>query len=335
MTPAMYNAISSYFRLEDKSILEFGCQQFSRIYDKKSKGVFSDEHGVDNGSYTKFFYEKQGYNYDSIDIESGTILCDLNQDLPCLTKEYDIVTNFGTTEHIFNQYIAFQAIHTATKIGGRMFHFLPLNHSPHGLFNYNVDFFLSLCYANEYKIIEFKKAILPEESSDYLFCDINTRSDKIIYLFLVVEKTSDSCFLPAQQIMYLPKVHICKLKTLMGPFLEQVLDYILPYSNSTNISIVNHVSKFEAEVAKHRCEKVSLYCANNISLSIMKYADFSGEVVNIFDRRETDTNNKIIAVLPNEFLMKTYIYIATDKYYEEIKEMLMSRRDADNIIILN
>lgn len=335
MTPAIYSAVSRHFRLNDKDILEFGCQQLSHIFDKESKVFFFDKHGVDNGAYTKVFYEKLGYNYDSVDIDSASILCDLNQSLPLLSKEYDIVTNFGTTEHIFNQYLSFCAIHIATKVGGRIFHFLPINHSHHGLFNYSVDFFVSLCYANEYKVIEFKKALLADESCDYSFCDINEKSDKTAYLFLAVEKTSNMPFRPAQQVSYLPKIYISKLKLLIGDYFEQVEDLILPYGNFANKSIVDHILNFEFAVTKFQCEKVALYCANNISQSIIMHSEFSHKISNVFDRLVSDTDDKIFSLLPDLFLTKTYIYIATDKYYDEIKNVLVLRKDVDKIVIIN
>ncbi|WP_368163941.1 hypothetical protein [Aeromonas sp. R6-2] len=335
MTPAIYSAVSRHFRLDDKDILEFGCQQLSHIFDKESKMFFFDKHGVDNGSYTKVLYEKLGYNYDSVDIDAASILCDLNEALPLLSKEYDIVTNFGTTEHIFNQYLSFCAIHIATKVGGRIFHFLPINHSHHGLFNYSVEFFLSLCYANEYKVIEFKKALLADDLRDYSFCDINENSDKTTYLFLAVEKMSNINFRPAQQISYLPRIYISKLKFLMGDYFEKVQDLILPYGFFTNKSIVEHIFSFESAVTKFQCERVALYCANNISQSILMYSVFSHKISNVFDRYILDTENEIFSILPDIFPEKTYIYIATDKYYDEIKGALGSRKDADNIVIIN
>ena len=335
MTPAIYSAASRHFRLDDKDILEFGCQQLSNIIDKKSKMFFFDKYGVDNGTYTKVFYEKLGYTYDSVDIDAASILCDLNQDLPLLSKEYDIVTNFGTTEHIFNQYLSFCAIHIATKVGGRMFHFLPINHSHHGLFNYSVEFFLSLCYANEYKVIEFKKALLADDACDYSFCNINEQSDKVTYLFLVVEKMSNINFRPAQQISYLPKIYISKLRLLMGDYFEQVQDLILPYGCFTNKSIVEHILSFESAVTKFQCEKVSLYCANNISQSILMYSEFSHKISNVFDRCMLHTENDFFSIIPDVFSAKTYIYIATDKYYDEIKDFLGARKDSDYIVIIN
>jgi hypothetical protein len=32
--------------------------------------------------------------------------------------DFDLVVNFGTTEHLLNQYNAFKVIHDATKVGG-------------------------------------------------------------------------------------------------------------------------------------------------------------------------------------------------------------------------
>jgi len=335
MTPAMYKVISSFFRKKDKDILEFGSQQLSHVFDDENKTLFLKEYGIRDGDFTKVLYEHQGYNYDSIDIEAGTIFCDLNDGLPVLSKQYDIVTNLGTTEHIFNQHVAFCAIHGATKVGGRIFHFLPMNHSPHGLFNYNIDFFLSLCYANRYKIIDLKKAII-EESSDYSFrnvsdCDVS----KVTYLFLVVEKTSNSDFCPAQQIEYLPKISIPMLDLVMGDFFDEVAERIISHGQVINKKIIDHILMFERAIVKHGCKSVSLYCANDISFFIQKNSDCSGLIERIYDGDVQKINNEFVFQLPDVFLEKIYIYIASDRFFDEIKNELLSRKDANNIIVIN
>ena len=71
-------------------------------------------------------------------------------------NKYDLVTNMGTTEHIFNQARAFEAIHDATKIGGIMLHAVPCNgFFNHGLIKYEPKFFLYLAHSNRYEIVEW------------------------------------------------------------------------------------------------------------------------------------------------------------------------------------
>lgn len=100
-----------------------------------------------------------GFDYASIDIDGspGSIPLDLNYDdapaeaIGC----YDLVTNFGTTEHIANQLNAFKVIHELTAPGGVMLHHLPAQGMfNHGLVNYNFKFFWMLARSNGYKVLD-------------------------------------------------------------------------------------------------------------------------------------------------------------------------------------
>jgi hypothetical protein len=83
-------------------------------------------------------------------------LFDLN--VHCLAADkrnsFDIAFNFGTTEHLFNQFNAFRVIHEAVRPGGYMFHQLPATgYANHGYFNYNPLMFRELGAANDYELV--------------------------------------------------------------------------------------------------------------------------------------------------------------------------------------
>lgn len=67
----------------------------------------------------------------------------------------DLVTNNGTSEHIFDQRAVFENAHNMTKcVTGVMIHCLPF--SPwlnHGFYNYNPVLFRDLAAANEYQVM--------------------------------------------------------------------------------------------------------------------------------------------------------------------------------------
>lgn len=72
------------------------------------------------------------------------------------SRQFDLVFNLGTTEHVFNQFEAFNTIHKLCKTGGFMVHSLP--HSggrEHGFFNYHSTVFYDLAAANGYTIKAF------------------------------------------------------------------------------------------------------------------------------------------------------------------------------------
>ncbi len=100
-----------------------------------------------------------GIEYNSFDVCPAlkTELLDLNFDtLPDKYRNYyDIVTNFGTTEHVFNQWNCFAVMHGATRIGGAMYHVVPaIGYLDHGYYCYTPLFFRDLARANGYEIVD-------------------------------------------------------------------------------------------------------------------------------------------------------------------------------------
>lgn len=99
-----------------------------------------------------------GFEYKALDIfhATNTILFDLNvhEPGPGLVEKFDLVMNFGTTEHVFNQLRAFQTIHALTKVNGICYHDLPMaGYLNHALYRYDPLFFATLAPANRYEVI--------------------------------------------------------------------------------------------------------------------------------------------------------------------------------------
>jgi hypothetical protein len=68
---------------------------------------------------------------------------------------YDVVLNFGTTEHVVNQFHSFKTIHDLLAIGGIAYHQVPhIGYSDHGYFTYEPKFFQHLAEANGYEMID-------------------------------------------------------------------------------------------------------------------------------------------------------------------------------------
>jgi hypothetical protein len=109
--------------------------------------------------FARYFWQWLGLYYASIDIDGspGSIPLDLNYDHtpPESLRRYNLVTNFGTTEHIANQLNAFKVIHELAAVGGVMLHSLPVQGNVnHGLINYNLKFFWMLARSNGYKWLD-------------------------------------------------------------------------------------------------------------------------------------------------------------------------------------
>jgi hypothetical protein len=114
--------------------------------------------------WARQFWSWLGLHYAAIDIDGspGSIPLDLNyDDVPSNFKgKYEVVTNYGTTEHVANQLNAFKVIHDLTKPGGIMIHSVPAQGMfNHGLVNYNPKFFWMLSRSNGYKWLHMNFSI--------------------------------------------------------------------------------------------------------------------------------------------------------------------------------
>jgi SAM-dependent methyltransferase len=99
-----------------------------------------------------------GFEYKALDIfqAPNTILFDLNahEPGPALVGRFDLVLNFGTTEHVVNQYLALRTIYDLLKVGGVAYHDLPMSgFSGHGYFKYDPQLFVDLARANAAEVV--------------------------------------------------------------------------------------------------------------------------------------------------------------------------------------
>jgi hypothetical protein len=106
--------------------------------------------------WARQFWTWLGFDYASIDIDGSpaSVPLDLNyDDVPAdFKRRFQLVTNYGTTEHVANQLNAFKVIHDLASPGGIMIHVLPAQGMfNHGLVNYNPKFFWMLARSNGYK----------------------------------------------------------------------------------------------------------------------------------------------------------------------------------------
>ena len=102
-------------------------------------------------------YRKLGIGeYVSFDLlDERAERCDFNNP-PRGTEDFDIVTNFGTSEHIFNQAAIMRFMHELTRVNGVMLHVLPVaGGRDHGFYNYHPSFFWDIATANGYEVLVF------------------------------------------------------------------------------------------------------------------------------------------------------------------------------------
>ena len=114
--------------------------------------------GGRNEAFIGELFEAAGMHYESFDIADGyrTTVLDLNHAvLPAdLQRKFDLVLNFGTTEHILNQLNCFKVIHDATKVGGYIYHSLPaVGYVDHGYITYTGRCFFDIAGYNDYELV--------------------------------------------------------------------------------------------------------------------------------------------------------------------------------------
>lgn len=88
--------------------------------------------------------------------KNGALKRDLSKPVDEWQSYFDMVTNFGTTEHINNgQYDVFKNIHNFVKVGGVMVHALPLvgHWKRHCKYHYEEDFPETLSTINGYECV--------------------------------------------------------------------------------------------------------------------------------------------------------------------------------------
>jgi len=144
-----------------------------------------------------------GFTYKALDIfeDENTIMFDLNIHSPeeGMCEKFDMVTNFGTTEHVINQYLSMKTIHELAKPGGLIYHELPMSgYHYHGYFSYNPLLFHDLADTNSYSIIiqNFSKASSPTPAPRFMtengYSESHYFDSGIEYIF---QKTSSDPFI--------------------------------------------------------------------------------------------------------------------------------------------
>lgn len=116
--------------------------------------------GGKNEAFIGELFEKAGIRYEAIDIADGyrTTIVDLNHQPapPAFRNAFQVVLNFGTTEHLLNQFNAFRVIHDCTQVGGYMVHSLPsVGYTNHGYFTYTPRCMFDVAGYNQYEVVDF------------------------------------------------------------------------------------------------------------------------------------------------------------------------------------
>lgn len=136
-------------------------KQCDRILELGNQTIY---YGGDYGKPAKPMFEKMGYIHISIDKNGQDSALPLDLSYPIqevladlgIKEKFDIVTDFGTSEHIENAYECWKNVHVLCKIGGLIICELPKTGSwkEHGFHYYTVEFFKEFAKLLNYEIKE-------------------------------------------------------------------------------------------------------------------------------------------------------------------------------------
>jgi SAM-dependent methyltransferase len=178
-SPGAFDALLHWLRTilpYGGSMLELGCQEINEDVPAEAIAAAMSiihartiepaeavkaTYAEDGRMYTYRMFLGSAYHFRYVDLyqrSEQAIVCDLNHYEVSGEHRgrFDLVTNFGTTEHILNQLNAMRCIHDFMRPGGRTFHSVPCGgYYNHGLFNYQPIFFMFLADANRYEIEYF------------------------------------------------------------------------------------------------------------------------------------------------------------------------------------
>jgi hypothetical protein len=141
--PLMQKVVSAILVPENGSVAELGNQ----TWNANGKAASSEE-----------FYRRMGWkNYVSLDIIDrwNSLPVDLNKRPTKANADlygcWDLVTNNGTGEHLFNQHAVFEWMHKLCKVDGLMIHVMPWGgYINHGFYNFNPILYRDIAKANGY-----------------------------------------------------------------------------------------------------------------------------------------------------------------------------------------
>ena len=121
-------------------------------------GLFDDQ-GLFRRERIGALYGVFGYaKYRSVDLQDSRAdwRCDLNHPVE-IPERFDMITNFGTAEHIFNISEVFRSMHALLREGGVQLHVMPVFGAVnHGFYNIHPTVYLDVAEANDYVVEDIR-----------------------------------------------------------------------------------------------------------------------------------------------------------------------------------
>ena len=158
--------------------------------------------------------------------ERGAEVLDLNKNLKKFygfERKFDLVTDLGTFEHVFNISSAFENSHNLCKKGGLMIHALPSNgNANHGYYVIQPRIFGDIAAANDYEILDLLFSV-DYRPNLYRFSMENYKKydDRDLMVYAVLRKCSDSPF-------QMPFDSLFSLQNKIKDYQSKKINYFFP-----------------------------------------------------------------------------------------------------------
>lgn len=140
------------------------------------------------GTGKKYFQDKKIMEHISLDVngKNGALRVDLTKPITQWNKYFDMTTDYGTIEHVSDQYNVFKNVHNITRSGGVIIHTLPqIGHwELHCNFHYDFSFFNELSNKCNYDVKLMEARYIPGKirRSGNLVCCILVKKDSSEFL---------------------------------------------------------------------------------------------------------------------------------------------------------
>ena len=168
-------------RKEIIDLMSIGCNAIGQSFRGLKICELGNQYVKDHPKFktAKQYLTTLGVDHISFDLngEDGAMKIDLSIPIVQWNNYFEMVTNYGTSEHVSNQYMVFKNIHDLVRKGGVMVHASPEAGywCHHGKVNYEKWFFDKLAEKNNYEVIvgkSIKKLDRPLPKDLYFLCAV-------------------------------------------------------------------------------------------------------------------------------------------------------------------
>jgi hypothetical protein len=142
ITEACFNSHCKPYFDKATNILELGAQHY--IQDGRVVGYFKN-----------IFNQ---YNITSLDItgENRSTIIDLSKPIVSIQQRYELISNFGTSEHVSSQYQCWKNMHSLLDINGIVISEIPEKFSWKGHCKYYIDYAFFKSMSSDFDIIDYR-----------------------------------------------------------------------------------------------------------------------------------------------------------------------------------